>query len=175
VHASDNVAVLKSHLAKGDVVVMPDDQRIEIRGEVTPGHRFATRAVPAGRFVLQYGHPIGTSKGIDAGEPISHDNMSDDVPIVRDVPRDLSNPAPAYFPAAERRTFQGFRRPDGRVGTRNWVLILPTSMCASHEALQIATLAEYTLWNRERFRTSTASSRSLTTRAAAARMARISR
>jgi altronate dehydratase large subunit len=28
-------------------------------------------------------------------------------------------------------TFYGYRRPDGRVGIRNYVLILPASVCAS--------------------------------------------
>jgi altronate hydrolase len=54
-------------------------------------------------------------------------------------------------PEAERATFQGFVRPDGRVGTRNWVLVVPASMCASHEASQIATIAEFTLYSREKF------------------------
>ena len=45
----------------------------------------------------------------------------------------------------------GYRRADGRAGTRNFVLIVPTSMCASHESQQIATIAEFTLYNRERF------------------------
>jgi altronate hydrolase len=45
----------------------------------------------------------------------------------------------------------GFRRPDGRVGTRNYVLIVPTSMCASHEALQISTIAEFTLHDRLKY------------------------
>jgi len=49
------------------------------------------------------------------------------------------------LPAAERPTFAGLRRPDGRVGTRNYVLVVPTSMCSSHEAAQIASLAELTL------------------------------
>src|SRR4029079_17770975 len=40
---------------------------------------------------------------------------------------------------------------DGRVGTRNYVLIVPTSMCASHEALQISTIAEFTLYEREKY------------------------
>lgn len=47
--------------------------------------------------------------------------------------------------ANERPTFAGLRRPDGRVGTRNYVLVVPTSMCSSHEAAQIASLAELTL------------------------------
>ena len=41
--------------------------------------------------------------------------------------------------------------PDGRVGTRNYVLIVPTSMCASHEAQQISMIAEFTLYNREKY------------------------
>ena len=45
----------------------------------------------------------------------------------------------------------GYRRPDGRVGTRNYVLIVPTSMCASHEAQQISMMAEFTLYNREKY------------------------
>src|SRR4029434_2435078 len=51
----------------------------------------------------------------------------------------------------ERQTFMGHRRPDGRVGTRNYVLIVPTSMCASHEAQQISTIAEYTINSREKY------------------------
>lgn len=147
----DNVAVVKSALVAGDVVDMGDGASIAITGTVTPGHRFATRAVPKDEFVLQYGQPIGTSKGIGAGDPISHDNMTDDVPVVRDLPDDLSNAAPDYFPEAERGTFLGFRRPDGRVGTRNWVLVVPTSMCSSHEAQQIALVSDLTNYSREKF------------------------
>src|SRR4029079_2930050 len=40
---------------------------------------------------------------------------------------------------------------DGRVGTRNYVLIVPTSMCASHEASQISTIAEFTLYDRLKY------------------------
>ena len=144
VDAADNVAVVKRALSGGEVVRLEDGAEVTVSAPVTPGHRFATRPVPHGEFVLQYGQPIGTSLGIAAGDPISHDNMSDEIPVVRAVPADLTNAPPAYVPAGERATFRGFRRPDGRVGTRNFVLIVPTSMCASHEASQIATIATYT-------------------------------
>src|SRR5205085_7878951 len=52
---------------------------------------------------------------------------------------------------AGRATFMGFRREDGRAGTRNYVLIVPTSMCASHEAQQISTIAEFTFYNRDKY------------------------
>ena len=99
----------------------------------------------------QYGQPIGTSLGIAAGKWISHENMSNDVPVVRDLPEDLYTPAPDYFPVEERGTFMGFRRSDGRVGTRNFVLIVPTSMCASHEASQISMMSEFLHYKREKF------------------------
>ena len=153
VDPGDGVAVVKSELAAGDGVEMESGERITLRGPVPPGHRFATRNLPAGKLVLQYGHPIGTSLGIESGDPITHDNMSDEVPLVREIPSDLSNPPPNYLPEPERATFEGFRRPDGRIGTRNWVVVIPTSMCASHEAQQIAMLAELRLWSRERYPT----------------------
>jgi len=150
VDPADNVAVVKAGLRPGDVVEMPGGEALEVRGEVTPGHRFATADIPAGAHVRQYAQPIGTSLGIRRGDAISHGNMTDDVPVVRDLPDDLSNAGPDYFPEAERPRFRGFRRSDGRVGTRNFVVIVPTSMCSSHEAQQIATLAEFTLYSREK-------------------------
>src|SRR5262245_39812268 len=127
VDAKDNVAVAKQEINTGTQVDLPDGHVVEISGLVTPGHRFATRDIPVGEFVLQYGQPIGTSLSINEGDPISHANMSNEVPIVRDLPPDLHTPSPDYFPVEQRATFDGFVRPDGRVGTRNYILIVPTS------------------------------------------------
>ena len=124
----DNVAVVKVQTTPGLEVSLPNGKPLVIQAAVLPGHRFATREIPAGEFVLQYGQPIGTSLGIGEGDFISHENMSNEVPLLRNLREDLHTPPPAYFPESERATFMGFRRPDGRVGTRNHVLIVPTSM-----------------------------------------------
>jgi len=124
---------------------------VTLPSAVPPGHRFATRAIPSGEFVRQYGQPIGTSLGIEKGEWISHDNMTDDVPVVRELVENLHNPEPDYLDESDIRTFMGFRRPDGRVGTRNYVLIVPTSMCASHEATQISMMSEFMHYSREKY------------------------
>src|SRR5215218_6330319 len=116
VDPKDNVAVVKKVTSPGLELALPNGSLIEIRGEIPPGHRFATRDIPSGEFVLQFGQPIGTSLGIKQGEQITHDNMSNDVPIVRELPENLHTPAPDYFPVEERAAFMGFRRPDGRVG-----------------------------------------------------------
>src|SRR5262245_7761357 len=130
---------------------MPDGKTISVRGDVAAGNRFATESIRAGDLVLQYAQPIGTSLGIGEGDPVSHANMSDEVPVRRDLPDDLRNAEPVYIPPDEAATFMGFRRSDGRVGTRNYVLIVPTSMCSSHEAQQIATIAEFTLYKRDKY------------------------
>ena len=151
VNPKDNVAVVKKETAAGRELALPGGGEVRINAMVPPGHRFATRSIPAGEFVLQYAQPIGTSLGIECGDAINHDNMTDDVPVVRDLPPGLHTPPPDYLPEKERAIFTGFRRPDGRVGTRNFVLIVPTSMCASHEAQQISIIAEYTMYSRQQF------------------------
>ena len=147
----DNVAVVKKETSLDLELILPDGRVVQLKDAVPPGHRFATRDIPSNDFVLQYGQPIGTSLGIREGERISHDNMSNDVPIVRALPEDLHTPQPDYIPLSERATFMGFRRPDGRTGTRNFVLVVPTSMCASHEAQQISMMSEFLHYKRERF------------------------
>ncbi|HKP87291.1 MAG TPA: UxaA family hydrolase [Blastocatellia bacterium] len=147
----DNVAVVKKETAPGLRVMLAEGRVVCVTAAVGPGHRFATRDIAPGEFVLQFGQPIGTSLGIREGAMISHDNMSNDVPTVRHLPDNLFTPPPDYIPEAERATFAGFRRPDGRVGTRNFILIVPTSMCASHEAQQISMISEFMLYNRERY------------------------
>ena len=151
VNPDDNVAVVKNETSAGLLVQLPDGSFLDVKQAVPPGHRFATRAIAAGEFVRQYGQPIGTSLGIQSGEWVTHDNMSDDVPVVRDLPENLVNAAPEYFSPDDTATFMGFRRADGRVGTRNFVLIVPTSMCASHEATQISMMSEFLHYSREKF------------------------
>ena len=151
VNPDDNVAVVKNETAAGLIVFLPNQKLLTVKQAVPPGHRFAIRDIPPGDFVCQYGQPIGTSLGIEKGEWITHDNMSNDVPIVRDLPEDIKTAAPDYFRPEEVGTFMGFRRNDGRVGTRNFVLIVPTSMCASHEATQIAMMSEFLHYKREKY------------------------
>lgn len=151
VHKLDNVAVASHEIVAGTNLILPSGEVVELADDLAPGHRLALRNIPANSFVLQYGHPIGTSLGIHAGQVVSTRNMNDYVPVVRDIPADLYNPEPDYLPASEIPTFAGFKRPDGRTGTRNFILIVPTSMCASHEAQQIAMMAEFQIYSRGRY------------------------
>lgn len=150
VNENDNLAVVKFPVTANQKLQI-NGHAITLTGDVNPGHRFATRDIPEGQFVRQYGQPIGTSLGIREGDPITHANMSDDVPIVRELPENLSTPLPQYLPIEEVPVFMGYRRADGRVGTRNYVLVVPTSMCSSHEALQISMMSEFAIWNEQKY------------------------
>ncbi len=147
VEESDSVAVARVPLDEGERIELDDARVLTLLGPVAAGHRFALGTLAAGELVRQYGEPIGTSRGIAAGEPVTAENLSNDVPLVREVPDDLTNEPPEYLPPEQVASFEGFRRPDGRVGTRNFVLVVPTSMCASHEAQRMALTAELTRWN----------------------------
>ena len=146
----DNLAVVKRETQPGLEVTLADNRLVCVSAAIPPGHRFAIRDIAAGDFVLQYGQPIGTSRGINEGDQITHDNILTKAGNP-ELPEGLSTPPPDYLPTVQRATFMGFRRPDGRVGTRNYVLIVPTSMCASHEAQQISMMSEFMLYNREKY------------------------
>jgi len=149
VHASDNVAVVRKALPAGTVLDTPAGE-VVILEFIPRGHRFSFRDLAAGEMVIQYGQPIGTSAGVRAGQWITQELLRNEVPLNRDLPQTEAAP-PDYFPPSEIGTFQGYRRANGSVGTRNYILILPTSMCSSHEATQISMMAEFMLWSREKF------------------------
>ena len=60
----DNVAVVKAETSDGLDLTLPDGEVVTVTATIPPGHRFATRSIPAGDFVRHYGQPIGTSLGI---------------------------------------------------------------------------------------------------------------
>ena len=60
VDQKDNVAVVKKATTPGLELLLPDESSLELHAAVPPGHRFATKDIEAGEFVLQFGQPIGT-------------------------------------------------------------------------------------------------------------------
>ena len=149
--ARDDVAVAREAMAAGTALESEQFGAIALKADVAMGHRFAVRAVPAGKWVHQYGQPFARSLGLSPGDAITPQTVANDVPHVDAESIELSTPLLPPW-EGERPTFMGFRRADGRVGVRNWVLIVPTSMCSSHEAATIAQRAESSgLWSREKY------------------------
>ena len=136
-HAADDVAVALAPLhARRSIHV--GDMPITLASDVPFGHKFALRDLASGAPVRRYGQIIGfATRPIAKGEHIHSQNlavgaMELDYAFCTDL-----RPV-AFVPPAERRTFQGYRRADGRVGTRNTVAIIGTVNCAAHTIRQLA-------------------------------------
>ena len=148
--AQDNVAVAKCDLPPGLNLELPQNRHLRLNDAVRRAFRFALKDIAAGQPIVQYGWPIGVSKGIRAGDPIVTANMDNTRPQFTDAAQHGSGdwrPDIGGLPT----TFNGFLRPDGKVGIRNWILIAPNSMCASHEAAQISMRSEFMLWSRDKY------------------------
>ncbi len=138
----DNVAVAVRELRAGERIVVGDARvDVTIRETVPSGHLFATEAMAEGEPILEYGQPIGISRGVEPGQWITPDRLEDRLPDATHEPCSAVTDLDP-LPTDQVPSFRGFRRPDGRIGTRNYVVVCPTSMCASHQAARIAQLAE---------------------------------
>ena len=127
-HPADDVAVLKRTI-KGGVELQNGSVRVTAAKTIPAGHKMALVPVHDGEPVRRYGQIIGFAQGeIAAGEHVHTHNL-----VVKNFPRDYTAgrgvkalPAPR-----ETRSFQGFARPSGKVGTRNYLAILSTVNCSA--------------------------------------------
>ena len=105
-------------------------------GLVGRGHKVATAAIPLGGRVVKYAQTIGyASRPIAPGDHVHVHNVE-----FRATEHDytFATDLRPVAPAAERDTFMGFRRPDGRVGTRNFVAVITSVNCSATAARRIA-------------------------------------
>lgn len=133
--AADNVVVARVELAKG---VMVASEGVTTLHDVPLGHKIATRPIRKGDPILKYNTVIGF-----AGDDIapgswmhSHNVLMDDVQKDYRFGQDYT--PTALLPEAERATFMGIRRPDGRIGTRNYIGVFITVNCSATVARRIA-------------------------------------
>ena len=99
------------------------------------GHKVALRDLRDGAVVLKFGLPIGAASArIEAGAHVHTHNLAFRAST---APASRRNSQPAQ-PAARGATFDGYVRADGRVGTRNVLLVLATVNCSATVARRIA-------------------------------------
>lgn len=133
-HDGDNVLIALTDLAKGAEV-----GGLTLPGPVPRGHKIAARAIARGENVIRYGQIIGqATEGIPAGDHVHSHNLgmgphSTDYAI---------GTACRPLPPLEPMMFQGYHRPDGTVGTRNYLGILTSVNCSGSVARFIAEAAE---------------------------------
>ena len=138
----DNVAVVKKEITNNYLLTKPGVSVIAHQN-ILPGHRFALTDIPKGALVKQYGYPFAISKGLKQGSVITKNNTRIYRPNYRKIQYGLQNKAvPAKKPFDFeycKKSFMGFLREDGSAGTRNYYVIIPTSLCASDMASKLAT------------------------------------
>ncbi|MCC5829721.1 MAG: altronate dehydratase [Phycisphaeraceae bacterium] len=129
-HADDHVAVARRPIQPG--TELSDGRwRIVTNDAIPGGHKLAIREVAEGEPVLKYGQVIGfASQHIVPGDHVHSHNLE-----VRDFGRDHQIAAASIplepYPPGEVPTFEGYLRPDGRVGTRNYVAVVSSVNCSA--------------------------------------------
>ncbi|HUR10803.1 MAG TPA: altronate dehydratase family protein [Flavitalea sp.] len=128
VHPDDNVLVALSNLEDGEIVSY-NGTEFRISGRVPAKHKFVTEDLPVEGEIKMYGVLVGKAlKPIPRGGVISTLNTHHAASEFSVKDRKL-NWNPPDVSAFRERTFQGFHRADGKVGTANYWLVIPLVFC----------------------------------------------
>lgn len=132
---ADNVAVVRERI---DPALTPEIEGIRPQNEIPRGHKIAIAAIAQGAPVTKYGQTIGfATENISPGQHVHTHNLSVGE-FARDYAIGEGAVAPTLAPEAERATFLGYARPDGRVGTRNYIAVISSVNCSATVCKAIA-------------------------------------
>lgn len=141
VHPSDNVLVALTDLGKGEKITFSGQEYI-LKADIPAKHKFFVKDMEPGDAVIMYGVLVGKAQNfIPCGGLMSTTNVKHAA-----QPYDYHG-SNYYWQAPDvskfvDRTFNGYHRSDGRVGTANYWLFIPTVFCENRnldvirEALQ---------------------------------------
>jgi altronate hydrolase len=141
IHPADNVIVALQNLQKGETIHYRGKDHV-LAADISAKHKFFEQAVQPGEKVIMYGVLVGTvQQFIPAGGLMTTDNVKHaaDPFVYRSSHYEWTPPDVSKFAG---RTFNGYHRSDGRVGTANYWLFIPTVFCENRnldvirEALQ---------------------------------------
>jgi len=129
----DNVVTVTRSLGAGHEV-----EGIRVRSSIPAGHKIATRAIAKGQEVRKYAQFIGLAlENIVAGDHVHTHNLGF---RGTEVEYQFGNDLRPVAEAAQGKgdLFMGYRRADGRVGTRNYIAIVTSVNCSATAARRIA-------------------------------------
>jgi len=129
VNDRDNVGIIVHPDGVAAGVQLPGG--LTAREKVPQSHKVALRDIDASEAILRYGQVIGyANRAIPAGAWVREELIDMPAPPPLDqLP--LSTAVPAAAPPLEGYTFEGYRNPDGSVGTRNILGIATTVQCVA--------------------------------------------
>ena len=134
-NAADNVVVARAEMLEGVEIT---SENVTTRAQIPSGHKIATTAVEVGAAVRKYDQIIGfATKAIAPGDHVHVHNIE-----MRDFERDYAHGTEAkptqFMNDGERATFEGIRRANGKVATRNYIGVLTSVNCSATVARYIA-------------------------------------
>ncbi|MCC5849638.1 MAG: altronate dehydratase [Verrucomicrobia bacterium] len=137
-HPDDQVAVARVRIPAGTPLTGPTGNSLMAGDEIPMSHKIALTAIPKEGEVRKYGQVIGfATRDIAAGDHVHSHNLemrafSRDSRIGGDVRK------VEYLPADSVPRFMGYERPDGRVGTRNYLAVISSVNCSASVSKQVA-------------------------------------
>jgi altronate dehydratase large subunit len=144
---SDNVATALTNIITGQKVSLVGGRKsIKAKDDIRVGHKLAIRNIKAGEAVIKYGEVIGRAVvDILVGEHVHTHNTVGLRGFREHQPRSMVakvRRTEIALPDGVPKSFMGYRRSDNTCAVRNHVLVLPTVICASRVAEQIASLVK---------------------------------
>jgi altronate hydrolase len=124
----DNVLIALRNLGKGQIIHWSGNS-LQLHSNVPAKHKFTTEKLAPGAAVIMYGVLVGKAREtIEAGEALTTRNTVHDA-----SPFHQKSQAYEWTPPDvsgwKQRTFLGYHRSDGQVGTRNYWLVAPLVFC----------------------------------------------
>lgn len=158
VHPKDNVLVALTDLQKGETIEY-NGEAYTLLEDIRAKHKFFTADLQKGDQIIMYGVLVGTAqKEVARGSWMSTDNTKHAAEPYAYRPGHFRWTAPDVSKYAGR-TFMGYHRKDGRVGTANYWLFIPTVFCenrnmdvireALHNELGYAVTGKYKRYTRQ--------------------------
>jgi altronate hydrolase len=127
-HSADNVCVAARFFPCG-TEVDAGQHHLVLRDDIRPGHKIALERIEAGQPVRKYGQIIGfATETIEPGQWVHSHNLAAGE-FTRDYAYCSAVP-PTPQPITDR-TFMGYRRADGRAGTRNYLAVISSVNCSA--------------------------------------------
>ncbi len=124
----DNVLVALRDLKRGETIDW-NGTRILLQSDVPAKHKFATESLAPGGSVIMYGVLVGEAvKPIAAGELLTIQNIRHRASSFEQQSKTFAWNPPDVS-GWKGKTFSGFLRSDGQVGTRNYWVVVPLVFC----------------------------------------------
>ncbi len=129
----DNCVVAISKLSAGTQIATATDREVFCAQAIPPGHKIATQRIQFGEPVVKYGWPIGVAtQTIEPGEWIHSHNLRNEHMV--DLESWCKAVESSSLPDESHRTFDGYQRANGKVGTRNYIAVISTVNCSASVA-----------------------------------------